>query len=580
MIRKKVSDEKTIKRHISKLYAEELFKAEELWIHNIMNPLAEKFFEHKLIDNDKNNKSNNTNKINNNANNNKIGFWKEIKEEIKKESQRYSFRNWDSWFASPEEEMRRVCFTMTDNDKVKHICNAETIAEYLNDSEEKLDEKLIMKKDNNNIEISQWFLKRFAYSDTLHFHIVKYANKFFFMTTGILLLLLFVFPDIMQISFWTQNCYAPILICLLYFWFWAVWGAAKNDEIKKNLNIEDDCVLENVRCQMVWKRTKAIGLTIVSFVVILLFLPPLFRLLLGLLHINMDEECPINTALKLGIITIQILSIGFVGYYIYKKVYPIHWLSNMHVFFPRLVASIAAAWLSLAIGNELFGTFFDSIISWSTCIWLSIIVFIFMMYEVNKMLPLESVLNKISRCLDVMVVSYVISLIVGMFIINFTGERFLERSGVLESFYNDYVDNGEIFKQVENRRYRLITYPSISQSNNCVDTIKGKILIPIKSLRDSVTQNGEIEGELMLVQNDNKKLTDEVLLKKLDSVHIVANSLNNSEFSPQHPIVTKWELGNSNFFILRDFLIQFAFVAMFIGIFIQMLFEEKSITEL
>ena len=172
-----------------------------------------------------------------------------------------------------------------------------------------------------------------------------------------------------------------------------------------------------------------------------------------------------------------------------------------------------------------------------------------------------------------------ISLIVGMFIINFTGERFLERSGVLESFYNDYVDNGEIFKQVENRRYRLITYPSISQSNNCVDTIKGKILIPIKSLRDSVTHNGEIEGELMLVQNDNKKLTDEVLLKKLDSVHIVANSLNNSEFSPQHPIVTKWELGNSNFFILRDFLIQFAFVAMFIGIFIQMIFEEKSITE-
>lgn len=543
MIRKKVSDEKTIKRHICKLYAEELFKAEELWIHDIMSPLAEKYFEHKLIDNDndKNNKSNNANKINNNANNNKIGFWEEIKEEIKKENQRYSFRNWDSWFASPEEEMRRVCFTMTDNDKVKHICNAETIAEYLNDSEEKLDEKLIMKKDNNNIEISQWFLKRFAYSDTLHFHIVKYANKFFFMTTGILLLLLFVFPDIMQISFWTQNCYAPILICLLYFWFWAVWGAAKNDEIKKNLNIEDDCVLENVRRQMVWKRTKAIGLTIVSFVVILLFLPPLFRLLLGLLHINMNEECPINTALKLGIITIQILSIGFVGYYIYKKVYPIHWLSNMHVFFPRLVASIAAAWLSLAIGNELFGTFFDSIVSWSSCIWLSIIVFIFMMYEVNKMLPLESVLNKISRCLDVMVVSYVISLVVGMFIINFTGERFLERSGVLEDFYTHYVDQN-VKKQVENRQYIIKT-------------------------------------EVGYSQNVTKRNTDKEYLEGLEHVHVVPDSKVLAKHNSNHPIVTTWDLGNSKFFILRDFLIQFAFVAMFIGVFIQMLFEEKSLTE-
>lgn len=33
------------------------------------------------------------------------------------------------------------------------------------------------------------------------------------------------------------------------------------------------------------------------------------------------------------------------------------------------------------------------------------------------------------------------------------------------------------------------------------------------------------------------------------------------------------------FFILYDFLIQFAVVAMFIGIFIQMIFEEKNITE-
>ena len=69
------------------------------------------------------------------------------------------------------------------------------------------------------------------------------------------------------------------------------------------------------------------------------------------------------------------------------------------------------------------------------------------------------------------------------------------------------------------------------------------------------------------------------LLKKLESVHIVADSLNSSEISPKHPIVTTWDIANSKFFILRDFLIQFAFVAMFIGIFIQMIFEEKSITE-
>ena len=40
-------------------------------------------------------------------------------------------------------------------------------------------------------------------------------------------------------------------------------------------------------------------------------------------------------------------------------------------------------------------------------------------------------------------------------------------------------------------------------------------------------------------------------------------------------IATFW----GKFFVLRDFLIQFAVVAMFIGIFIQMIFEEKNVTE-
>jgi hypothetical protein len=565
VIRKKVSDEKTIKRHISKLYAEELFKAEELWINDIMSPSAEKYFEHKFLDEDKNNRDKTTD-------NNKIGFWEEIKKEIKKESQRYTFRNWNSWFASPEEEMRRVCFTMTDKDNVNHLCNAETIAEYLNDSENRLDEKLLIKKDNNNVEISKWFLKRFAYSDTLHFHIVKYANKFFFMTTGILLLLLFIFPNVLEMSFWTQEYYAPILICVLYVWFWAVWSAAKNDEIKNKSNIGEN-VLEKVRRQMIFKKVKAFLLTISSFLLILLLSP-----IAGYFISSMNEETPINTAIKLGTITIQIALIGFVGYYIYKKVYPLHWLSNMHLFFPKLIASIAAAWLSLAIGNELFGTFFDSIVSWSTCIWLSVIVFIFMMYEVNKLLPLESVLNKISRCLDVMVVSYVISLIVGLFIINFTGERFLERSGVLEGFFQDYVDQ-KVSKQVENRQYRLITYPSKSFSSNCIDTVNGKILIPVASGRDSVVNKRELEGKILLVKKNDKFFSDAKLLEGLESVHIV-DTTKDAEIKPNHPIVTTWDLGNSKFFILRDFLIQFAFVAMFIGIFIQMIFEEKKITEM
>ena len=95
--------------------------------------------------------------------------------------------------------------------------------------------------------------------------------------------------------------------------------------------------------------------------------------------------------------------------------------------------------------------------------------------------------------------------------------------------------------------------------------------------------NRELEGKILLVKKDYKNQTDEELLKKLESVHIMTiadSSSHKSDVVPNHPIVTTWQLGYSQFFILRDFLIQFAFVAMFIGIFINMLFEEKSLTEI
>ena len=69
-------------------------------------------------------------------------------------------------------------------------------------------------------------------------------------------------------------------------------------------------------------------------------------------------------------------------------------------------------------------------------------------------------------------------------------------------------------------------------------------------------------------------------MDELKNIHIVDKDVEDKE-NLNHPIVTIWRMsGDAKFFILRDFLIQFAFVAMFIGIFIQMLFEEKSITEI
>ena len=277
-----------------------------------------------------------------------------------------------------------------------------------------------------------------------------------------------------------------------------------------------------------------VGLVIIALFVI----PRLISNYLPSLRENMNEESTRGTFCKFFVIFSQV-SIVLGGGWVVNKLCHLRLLANLHIVYPRLIASIAAAWLSLAIGNELFGTFFDSIVSWSTSIWLTVIVFVFVMYEVNKMLPYELAWNKFSRCLGIIVISYMISLIVGLFIINFTGERFLERSDTLENFYVEYVRAGNDTikneKQVVNTRYRFVT----------------------TSRRDLA----------------DKQYSDADRLKGLEEVYINTNGENNRN----HPITIVWDSG---FFILRDFLIQFAFVAMFIGIFIQMLFENKTITEI
>ena len=543
---KRITDENDkIKEHIKGLYSKELIEAETFWVRDIINPLADYFFSHKL--------------------GSEKGFWNRIKDSFKE----LEFKSWDSWFASPEEEMRRVCFTTKEvslqqnslkeeqmentpeenqakenqtSDKY-HICNAETIAMYLEDSDKnKLDAKLIYKKDNEKVAISQWFLRRFAFSDVLHLHLCRHAIIPTFTTLFLFLICLFIFPNFLDSSFWNVKsfweggfslpiicsiayCTLVIFLCIREYNKYKIFPRIYNNNNEESINP----VLFDTKRKLVRKRVLAILLTSVSIPIAAITTFYIFNL------IQTNLISTLGISLRLFLEIVQILIIIGCGYLCYKKIYPVHWLSNMHVFLPRLTASIAAAWLTLAIGNELFGAFFDSLVSWSTSILLTIIVFTFLMFEMNKMLPLEETILKVIRCLQVIAISYVISLITGLFIINFTGERFLERSGVLKDFYNDYVYNDNS-KKVEYHEYYL---------------------------------------------NPNKKhllkdSTDKEFLNELKNIHFTPNSTLKAE-DTKHPITIVWDSG---FFILRDFLIQFAFVAMFIGIFIQMLFEEKSITEI
>ena len=95
---------------------------------------------------------------------------------------------------------------------------------------------------------------------------------------------------------------------------------------------------------------------------------------------------------------------------------------------------------------------------------------------------------------------------------------------------------------------------------------------------------GSLMQEAVARDSARRAVLRRFLLREENS-RLLRDMLRNVHFTEpnKHSLATVWKLGPTRnpyeFFVLYDFLIQFSFVAMFIGIFIQMIFEERNITE-
>ena len=487
---KMVSLDQDGRKRVLKLYVEELAKAEDLWIQDIMNPKSDMLFEYEKQFELFSKWSQ---------------WWKEIKG---------GFRSHQSWFAKPEEEMQRICFTLKDNEGNHHICNTDTLIEYLkaHENENKEVDDIISFRRRSRIAISKWFLKRYDFNDLVHLHLFVFSNLLYVFFSIAILLCLLLFPhNINLLKELTENlpnkiddisipsfgwCPAVLITGFLLAFIIVkkktIVGIFKDYWQPKNLY--------EARKRKVYKR--------VSFWIGI----QLFAILVFFAGIYINK------------LAAFILFIPFIIYIIN------HLVPNLHLLYPRLVASIATAWITLAASNDLYVAFFDTIISPLVICGLLLVVFLFVLYEIDRLIPLENTINKILRSAELTIISYTISLLIGAFIINFTCERILERSGVMEDFYKDYViDKTE--KKVENESFKITSNLSEEEINKF---------------------------------NDYKKVAS------LDSLMV----------DGEYPIASRIEINGYTFFILRNFWIQFSFVAMFVGIFIQMIFEDKRITEL
>lgn len=424
-------------KSVKDLYAEKLDEAEAEWINVITSPLADKHFS----------------------------FTPEWFEDQQPRKKKKGFSVSDSWFVNPEEELARILFPLleeqdastpekdsseTDNKKAKvHYLNSYELGELIGTG----NNSSVLER---NSKASRWFYRRFDFDDTFRIHLFKNWNNVFSLT-----LLVFTIVALIP-GFWMcpRNialfpAFAAIGFFITSIVFWITARRMKIDGL-------DDVLVKNRRKR---EGRKAARLSVLCGA-IWAFL---------YCHILPDSSCWIFVAGK--ILTLAI--IAAVALFAFSP--RAHIINNIHILLPRLVASITAAWTMIVIGNDLVKEY----LSWPVCAILSTIVFVFILYEGNKSVPNITPGNRLQRALELMLISFSISLIIGVFAVN-------------------------------------ILSPSLA-----------------------IDAPGYIQEDLVSYPWPFLKGCDELTIN-----------------------------------VFPGFLVRFSFLAMFIGVFIQMIFEEKNVTEM
>ncbi len=581
------------------IYADALDRAEKEWLACIQSPEADKHFYF-------------------------VPNWYE-KMPNWKEQIRYNWHNAvpidfrvrsSSWFADSEEELHRVLFNYCYykrrdyNEKwyktsFNEICNSRWLANLLGKGVSK-------ELEHRQKQTSQWLLKRYNFRDALRLAFFNGANGcwIFILTIFVISLTLALPTTVKFCETLIRNTSSIIYIGLLLLFIFIF--------VSYDLKIK--------RKQLSWfiqQKRRINKLKAIYFKDIIGIKYGRKKILLRNILITtilclIGVCCWINSlniywlwkiACVLGLIGIVVWSTRILQIKIGIKILPT-FTNYVHLCFPRLIASIVAAWLTIAFSGDLFKAFFD--ITWSgiysTLIILLLLVFVY--YEVNKILPYKNTLSKLGRTIELLLISFTISLVVGLCVINFTGERLLERSGVLPEFYRENVLLSTGLDVVENDTTRVlnINFTNINKDSvlgNYATIINQYTFTSADSLFDEVEAQNAIvvfadtryeEEYLERIAKINKQrcnLNDSA--QNIDSIiqgKFLVRHENDALFKDllqyvehhtakdKHSIATFVPIGEDyKFFVLWDFLIQFAFVAMFIGIFVQMIFEEKNLTE-
>lgn len=267
-------------------------------------------------------------------------------------------------------------------------------------------------------------------------------------------------------------------------------------------------------------------LFIITTIFLCLFLFPL------IVNSEFSEE---NTDKNISFIVY--FSIGsIIGLLIFTARYWKFLQSIVGLIMPRMIMAISSAWLIFITTEELLKSSFDTQLfehKYKLLILL-VPVILFMAMEIRNLAKDIRTWKVLKRVTLILIISFFYSMLTGMFFMNLSSERMLCRSGYLETFFKEKFVKGNS-KEME--------------TDNQIDSLVIKI------------SNKKIE-----------ELLPEELFQNLEHIKY-SKSLFKIMYKVTIPIIKK------KIIIFPGMLLFRAIFALFIGIFIQLIFEEKPITE-
>lgn len=441
----KKKQEKEIGRYDEKkiiyLYAKELFDAEEQWANDIRNPLSDINFE-KDFPNDysKSGKSR--------------WEWGRIRTEFASAVwERMTNTRWDSWFASPEEEMRRIYF-LSKVDNQQTICNSVSLIEYLhlhfnhkNDSDAPIKETLISLARDSRGKSSKWFLNRYDYNDAMHLHLFRSSNLLFMITAIILIVLLFfhtsseggttLFSNIVgsiSLEYGVNLLLAlPIFVGILVFVFYRCTPEQTSQNDHHNPLVPS-------YCHYAFKKLMIAIISITFFVSTLFLIVIIIRsgdLSNCIIRIKGGKHLILIAAWFLMVLFFAVNYIFtriFISHKRYSMSASIHPIKSWHMFLPKLTASIIAAWIPLTTGFTHYKGFLQSHISIYILITIVLVVIVFFIYQVDHDCPSCSSGVKVLRSFEQLLISFCISLAIGAICLLLKKEGTLKTSMLIEVY--------------------------------------------------------------------------------------------------------------------------------------------------